>query len=346
MPLRKLLIYGGCHALVMRDLLSTLFPNDVAVTLLVNFQMIQKGQPFPYDTLREFDCVFYSPIENKGDYNTTHVVAACQALGVDVFCFPWLEWHGYCPDAAKGYFKNRFQWRYVGLAAAASSFDSFDRFADWAMEAYPDDATIDATFASSIAVLRSAEERYAMPIRVSDFILDHHRHSRLFLISDHPSLMLYLHVVVQILELIGLDGAARCAQLASQQEEPQWRWRTPIFPRVAERLDLRFDDTCWVDDEVVPGCSLDLRTYLLLYYFGDSVILGPIEAASNSQVSTDGGTCRVEPKTRLVAERLAGCADDARAEYRLIKVLSGCRMSIDRNHRFEIEKNQWRTAWG
>ncbi len=346
MPLRKLLIYGGCHALVLRDLLAMLFPDDIAATLLVNFELIRLGQPFPYDRLREYNCVFYSPIENRGDYNTVHLAEACRVLGVDAFCFPWLEWHGYCPDAAKGHFKNRFQWRYVGLAAAASSYDDFESFVEWAIEAYPDDATIDTTFANSIAKLRGAEERHAMPIRVSDFILEHHRHSRLFLISDHPSLAVYIHVLLQILDLVGLDGDVRCAQLADGQQEPQWRWRTPIFPRVTQRLDLRFAGTCWIDDDVVPGRSLDLRSYLLLYYYGNSVILGPKEAALISPLPTNGGSRRVEPTTRLVADRLADRADDAHAGYRLIEVLSGGRMPVERNQCFEIDMSQWRTAWG
>lgn len=346
MPLRKLLIYGGCHALVLRDMLAALFPEDVKVTLLVNFELIRLGQPFPYERLPDFDCVLYSPIENKADYNTEHLVEACSSLSIEAFCFPWLEWHGYCPDAAKGNFKHRFQWRYVGLAAAASSFDDFEKYADWAIESYPDDTTIDTTFAKSIAILREAEDRYAMPIRVSDFILEHYRHSRLFLISDHPSLAIYIHVLLQILDLIGLEGAAGCAQLASRQEEPQWRWRAPIFPRVAARLGLRFAGTCWIDDEVVPGRSIDLRSYLRLYYYGTSVILGPIGAASISPLSTKVSNHAVEQTTRLVADHLTRRGDDDHAEYRLIEVLSGRSVPIDQNQHFSIDKNQWRTAWG
>ena len=346
MRLRKVLLYGGCHALVLRDLLAAHFGDQVSATLLVNFELISSGRSFPYDDLRSYDVVLYSPIENKGDYNTIHLAEACRALGVEAVCFPWLEWHGYCPGAIKGQFKNRFQWRYPALVEAASSFDDFSTFVDWAIVEFPDDATIDASFATSTALLRASEARYDMQIRISDFILERHRYSRLFLISDHPSLTLYLHVLHQFLRIIGIDGAVRCARLAQDGEEPQWRWRTPILPRVAERLDLRFSDARWTDDDIVPGRSFDLRSYLLLYYHRDSVILGPIGAAATATLPSSGDERSVAPTTRLVADLLAIRDHRSRDEYRLLEVLSGGPMPLDRNQCFEIDRSQWRTAWG
>lgn len=347
MTLRKVLLYGGCHALVLRDLLTTYFGDRVAATLLVNFELIRKGAPFPYEELRGYDIVVYSPIENKGEYNTDHLVEACRATGVEAICFPWLEWHGYCPGATKGEFKNRFQWRYPALIEAASAFASFEAFVDWAIEAFPDDATIEAAFVASTAMLRSAEDRHDMPIRVSGFILEHHRQSRLFLISDHPSLSLYLHVLRQLLALIGIvDDGLVCERTARSAQEPQWRWRTPILPRVARRLALRFADMDWIDDEIVPGRTLDLRSYLLLYYHRGSVILGPIGDAETSLRSADGSERTVEPSIRLVADRLRDCTAPPRHGYRLLEELSGGAVPLERDLRFEIDDRQWRSAWG
>lgn len=344
MTLRKVLLYGGCHALVLRDLLTTVFGDRVAATLLVNFELIRTGVPFPYEELSRYDVVVYSPIENKGEYNTVHLVEACRAIGVEAIGFPWLEWHGYCPGASKGEFKNRFQWRYPALIEAASSFADFETFVEWAIECFPDDATIDAAFVGSTAMLRSAEDRHDMPIRVSDFILENHRKSRLFLISDHPSLALYLHVLRQLLALIGVADDGRLLERSVRDtEEPQWRWRTPILPRVAERLALRFADTAWIDDEIVPGRALDLRSFLLLYYHRGSVILGPI--GSDTSLRPVGGLERsVEPTTRLVADRLGD--GSSRDNYRLLEVLSGGAVPLERNQRFEIDDRQWRSAWG
>lgn len=351
MPLRKVLLYGGCHAVVLRDLLHAIFADRIAATVLVNFELIRSAQPFPYDRLKDFDAVFFSPIENKGEYNTVHLVEACRAIHVDAFCFPWLEWHGYCPGASKAIFKNRFQWRYGGLAEAAASFDDFETFVEWAIAAYPDDATIDAVFARSTAMQRDAERRHDMQVRISDFVLEHHRYSRLFLISDHPSLALYSHVLHQMLHLLDIDGAAACTRLARDGVEPQWQWRTPIFPRVAERLDLRFSDTRWIDEDIVPGRSVDLRSYLTLYFYPESVILGPIGSAEIAPLAPVGIARSVEPGTRLVADRLPDHVRSIRHEpsrdgYRLLEVLSGEPMPLERDQLFEIDDNQWRTSWG
>lgn len=346
MTLRKVLLYGGCHALVLRDLFLTHFADSVAATLLINFEIIREERPFPYEQLKDYDAVFYSPIENKGTYNTVYLAEACRTMGVEAFCFPWLEWHGYCPGATKGEFKNRFQWRYPALVEAAATFDDFQGFAEWAVEAFPDDTVIDACFSKSLMKLRQSEECHDMAIRVSDFIVEHHRESRLFLVSDHPSLAIYLHVLQQMLALLGMQGDSARDRLMGDEFEPQWRWRTPIFPRVADRLGLGFDDTCWVDDEVVPDRSLDLRSYLLLYYHSDSVILGPIGDAGIAPLPSDGAERRVEPSTRLVADRLRGHPDLARHQYRLLEVLSGGAMPLACDQRFEIDDRQWRSAWG
>ena len=345
MSLRKVLLYGGCHALVLRDLFTSIFADKVTATLLVNFDLIRSGRSFPYDQLSDYDVVFYSPIENKGDYNTEHVVEASRAAGVAAFCFPWLEWHAYCPGAIKGDFKNRFQWRYQDLAEIASSFSDFDDFVGYVSEDYPSDQVIDENFTRSLARLRESEERHSMAIRVSDFILDNYRLSRLFLISDHPSLTLYAHVLQQMLRSLDIEAADRCAGLPGTREEPQWRWRTPIFPRVARRLGLQFSDTRWVDDEIVPGRNLDLRSYLLLYYHGDSVILGPIADASIMPLGF-GRERPVEVTTRLIADPLTIRDRDFRSEYRLVGVLSGEVIPVERQQRFQIDSRQWRYAWG
>lgn len=346
MRLRRVLLYGGCHALVLRDLLTTHFDDRVIATLIVNFELIRSGRPFPYEELRNYDVVIYSPIENKGEYNTIHLAEAGREMGIQTICFPWLEWHGYCPGARKGEFKHRFQWRYPALADAASSFRNFSDFVDWVVEEFPDDATVDANFSMSTALLRASEARYDMQVRVSDFILEHYRDTRLFLISDHPSLALYLHVLRQILELVGIADAGLLARLARDGEEPQWRWRTPILPRVAQRLALRFSDTRWIDDDIVPGRSLDLRSYLLLYYHRDSVILGPVGASATATLPTSGAERLLEPNTRLVADPTAVHDHREREEYRLLEVLSGETTLLERDQCFEIDRSQWRTAWG
>ena len=44
----KLLLYGGCHALRLRDHIHAGCPGEVACTLIVHFDLIRSGAPFPY----------------------------------------------------------------------------------------------------------------------------------------------------------------------------------------------------------------------------------------------------------------------------------------------------------
>ena len=341
MSVLKILLYGGCHALVLRDLFEDVVDqNVVEISLLINFHLISSGQPFPYERLEWCDVLIYSPIENKGDYNTDLLLERCQAAQVQALCFPWMEWHGYCPGAFKGVFKGRFQWYYPKLAELAEQFDRFGSFVDYVFAHFPSDDVIDRSVARSSGKLASSEDRHNMPIRIADFIKASFRDSRLFLISDHPSLTLYLHVLGQIFDHLGLPRLREPSCV-----EPQWRWRTPIFPRVAERLGLRFTDTSWVDDELVPGCTSSIESYLSLYFHKDSVILGPLDAPE-SIFGTELLPQRtpVGRTTRIVASPLTK-SDGRYGEYVCLETLSGPEIALEPDTRFAIDTSQWRSTW-
>ena len=319
------LLYGGCHALVLRDYLEAACPGEIACTLIVNFELIRSGAPFPYDALRGFDAVVYSPIENKGAYNTSHLDDACRRLGLLAIRYPWLEWHGYCPGAAKGTFAGRVQWFYPALAAEAAGFaGSFEAFCDQVIACFPDDRTIDACLETSTAHLRAAEQRHDTSFSVCAHILAGYRAQQLFLVPDHPGRQLYGAVLLRILERLGMapaDAVRRLARLPPG--EPQGRWRTPIFPRVAQRLGLAFADGGWVDDEAVPGRAVDLRTYLRFYFHPGSTVLAP-----RGEVRDPALRVLAQPLEEgyLMLDVLAGAAAGA---------LPGCR----------VASAQWRAAW-
>ena len=338
----KILLYGGCHALVLRDLFETLFDSaDVELQLLINFHLIASAQPFPYERLNWCDVFIYSPIENKGEYNTDLLLERCHASDATPLCFPWMEWHGYCPGAVKGVFKGRFQWYYPALIALAERFERFGPFMDHVVANFPANDVIDQTFAVSGGKLASSEARHEMPVRISGFIETFYRSSRLFMISDHPSLILYLHVLDQISERVGLR---RRHEL--QRDEPQWRWRTPILPKVAERLRLSFTDTGWVDDELIPNRTLSLETYLGLYFHQDSVILGPVDDADlRIGRTTRPVKASTDPSTRIVASPLAREDCGHLDRYLCRETLSGPEIVLPPNAEFEIDKRKWRSTW-
>ncbi len=270
----KILLYGGCHAQVLRDYLQLAFSDEIDCSLIINFELIRSGAPFPAETLGRYDHVVFSPIENKGDYNTNHLVDLCRRLGIATICFPWMEWHGYCPGAVKGTFKNRFGWFYPSLVERASAFKGdLDDFHDEIVANFPDHETIDRVMDVSTAHLRAAEQRWDMPFSLADTILAEFKNSRLFLVSDHPSRFCYLQLLQSILEMAGFDRSEILKRFATiPLGEPQEHWRTPIFPRVARRLDLRFEDVTWRDDDVPSGSRPSLRDYLSLYHYRGSVV--------------------------------------------------------------------------
>lgn len=343
--MKRILIYGGCHALILRDMLLQILPDgSVQIELLINFHLIKSALPFPYEGLINFDVVIYSPIENKDEYNTSILRQHCRDLGVRCLCFPWLEWHGYCPGAVKGIFKGRFQWHYPQLLAIAADFERFDTFYDHVSARFPDNEVIDHGLEYTTALLRASECRHEMDIRTADYITDHFRASRLFLISDHPSRDVYLHVLAQLLDLLALEAIADLAKLPSG--EPQWRWRTPILPKVAQALGLAFSDPLWVDDELVPGTGWDLRTYLSLYFYPRSVILGPIDHARIfvREPSLDESET-MDGVTRLFAYPAADLSGDGLEDYTLLETLSGRRPAVGPHARFAIKPDQWRSTW-
>lgn len=287
----RILLYGGCHALVLRDYLQHAFADRFECTLIVNFELIGSGEAFPYSSLDRFDAVLFSPIENKVGYNTTDLVEACGRRGVLPLCFAWMEWHGYFPGAVKGVFNGRFRWHYPGLVErAANHVGGLDAFCDEVIASFPDDATVDAVAEASTARVRAAERRHGIVPAMSDYILRDHRAHRLFLVPDHPSRRYYVHLLRAILPRLGVDEAdVERGLSALPAHEPQWRWRMPIFPRVAQRLGLECADTDWIDDEIFPGRTLDLRSYLEQYAPAESRAFGPlrtsrVEAAVTSEL--------------------------------------------------------------
>jgi hypothetical protein len=261
----KILFYGGCHAAIMRHRFKEFVRQPIEADCLVNFQLIASGRPFPYEELARYDCVAFSPIENSGEYNTGGLIEFCRKAGIQTVSYPWLEWHGYCPAATKGDFLGHIEWFYPDLLRKRAEFRTFQDFTEFVVGQFPDDQVIDSVIEMSSAFLAASEERNNTDVRISSFIRDEFQKSRLFLISDHPSTTLYLHVMAKLAKAIGVDFDR---ERGNVEDDAQWQWeeRTPIFPRVKERLGLQFDDPLWRSHSRIPDVTLSLEKYLRLYF--------------------------------------------------------------------------------
>lgn len=337
----KILFYGGCHAIIMRHRFNEFVRQPIEADCLVNFQLIASGRPFPYEELTRYDCIVFSPIENKGEYNTDGLVEYCLRAGIQTVSYPWLEWHGYCPTATKGDFLGHVQWFYPDLLRRSAEFGIFSDFVESVIDAFPDDRAIDDIKEKSSAHLAAMEERNKTDVRISPFIRNEFRKSRLFLISDHPSTTLYLRVMAELANAMDVDFDEERGNVEDYAQQWQWEERTPIFPRVKERLGLQFDDPTWRSNSKFPGATLSLEKYLRLYfhYAGEiatsrnATFLMPRASAAHAQP--------VDAGVRFVVDRVAMSEARGLQCVKIIANLEGEIIEPAGDHEFFINAEDW-----
>lgn len=306
----NLLIYGGCHAAILKALIDDLGPPDRhTVDALINFQLIASGQPFPYEDLARYDAVLFSPIENKGSYNTIHLVQACADAGVAAIGFPWLEWRGYTPTAVKGEFWGQRQWFFPDLFELRPDFAIFKAFAAFVRAEYPSNRTILSNSRYSTKMLVELENRNECPIRISSLIEERFRDRRLFITPDHPSIVVYRSVIEQAERILGTRLVTRWPEA---MPEPQTEERTPMLPRVEACHDLRFTDPYWRATNQ-PARNVDLDAYLALYFFHDGHELATARCSTRifgkPRMATAPEPIEIPPDTRVLIRR-SGAAED------------------------------------
>jgi hypothetical protein len=226
----NVLFYGGCHAPALERLFRAAAIGWHRFASLKNYELINAGKPFPYGRLKGFDAVVYSPIRNKSDWNTSHLVERCAEQGILTLSFPWLQWNGYFPGV-------------VELEGRAPHLWSYNRFVDGAAEG--------GTAAYLLELARSAEAFSPLPHRdwslsileeheagvdlpISSFVRANYKAQRLFWTPNHPTLPLYRFVMQAIAERLGIR-----LKRSPHLKEPH-KDSLIILPGVAEALELTF----------------------------------------------------------------------------------------------------------
>lgn len=207
---------------------------DFSCASLINYQLIDSAKDFPYDILQNYDAVVYSPILNKGVFNTSFLEERCDALGIKRVSYPWLQWGGYYPGAEK---RPHVDWAYADLIRARRGHSSFAGFKDWALSQWLSADEIRARFEQTTRHLREHEERSGTDVRVCDFIMDTHRARQLFVTPDHPSVELYRYVFKEICDRLGVALDPAFNALTAQFHDEHL---LPILPMTAEALGLEF----------------------------------------------------------------------------------------------------------
>jgi hypothetical protein len=293
----RVLFYGGCHAEALRRLFARYVRGLEDVRALTNYRLIRGGHPVPYDAMRGFDWVIFSPILNKEQYNTSHLEADLGAHGVRLLRFPWLQWNGYFPGLDQKGPPWLSGWWYSALETLAAESPTFEHFAEQVFDGTALGEAALRELETTTSWLRRLEAGTDVP--VSGYVLDNFRRERLFLTPNHPSTALYRHVVLQIAAALGLqvDPSIHHTRLEAQEG-----LQVPILPSVARALDLRFQAGDFEHKYALGGEILPLSAFLRLHYSKADIRVA--EARTNTRIGRDLGTAEGEALTVKRGERL------------------------------------------
>jgi len=229
-------------------------------TALQNYELIGSGTPFPFDRLTSLDAVVYSPIRNKGEWNTSILQEKCDALGVRTVSYPWLQWNGYFPDVGDA--PAPHHWTYNRLAQMAQSGATLDEMRDLARD--PDG--FDPINYLEYAFKALSEHESDLDFQIGEFIRRHYQEHRLFWTPDHPTLALYAHVQKRIAQQLGIwiNGFAR-------HDEPHSD-ALIILPGVEQSLGLKFEGPVYRLEGATTPADLDQFLALTSHLFSEQAL--------------------------------------------------------------------------
>lgn len=264
----KLLIYGGCHAEAFKRILDKYALSAVEADIIKNYKLIGTRKPFPYESLRNYDCILFNPILNQGEYNTTYIEEYCKARGIRFFKYPWLQWGGYWPTPMKRTWGVNREWGLFHLKELAercaqqfqfcSAEQQFDVYYESLFQGLNFRGLMEQEVEKTTRLLQQREQEGRVDFPISSFILENFRQKPLFLTPDHPSTELYKFVVRHVGSALNLrlDPSFEASRI-----EVQEGIRTPILPGVAEVLELRFQAADWGNHEFLGEGYYSLRDY-------------------------------------------------------------------------------------
>ena len=271
----KILFYGGCHAIIMKRIFEENSFGDHEFAALQNYKLISRCEPFPFEKYSEFDAIVFSPVTRK-EYSTDILINFCTENGILPVSYPWVQWQSLYPFASKGRFLGGTSWRYD------LTFDGLnDLGPDGVIRRCTGsdlDESIFSNFEISHRKLLDFEERFDTKIRISEFIIENYKTTRLFLTPDHPTQALYCYLVERIAACLGIQISSN---FFYSGQEPQAGIKLPLIPRVSDVLDLSYRDADYENNTAFGSTVLSWSDYVSLYTDEDAVIL---QASNTTQV--------------------------------------------------------------
>lgn len=265
----RILFYGGCHSGIFKRVFGRFGLGAHDYEWLVNYELIRRGEPFPWDWVSQFDWVVYSPINNPG-YATSELVSFCDARNIKHLSYPWLQWNGYHPGLRKDVFLGGTGWvngRIRETAAASADFEAFYR-----KVSEPDflHDFIKQNRDDSLNRISYEENYHEVDIRLFDLISKQYKERRLFFTPDHPSTYTYKYCIDIISQMIGIS-LEKSFYFSGQ--ELQDIDREPIIPSVVSALELKFFDADYKCERLFGSDNISWKEYIKLYESIGTVVL-------------------------------------------------------------------------
>lgn len=257
----KVLLYGGCHAGVIKELLLRYCDEISQCDIITNYVLIGAGMPFPYDRIHQYDAVIYSPILNKGEYNTAYLREYCLKANVLPICYPWLQWNGYHPEAKK---YPHVDWLYKFWSQPKSQLSSIESFVnlDIAEEMRDYDFLKNAIVTTDH--MREQEKFASSDVKIADFVIENYKNELLFLTPDHPAAVVYRELLSQIASVAGVKILEQCFSGFEQFHPEQL---LPIIPYIADRININFHQTSYKCAPALGHRYFDLLDLKKIIYF-------------------------------------------------------------------------------
>ncbi|CAM4262980.1 hypothetical protein COAQ111491_13770 [Comamonas aquatilis] len=267
----NVLIYGGCHAEVIRRSLEKYALGEHKFQKIVNFSLIASRVSFPYDILKNIDLVVFNPIHNKGEWNTLHLEEYCFVNGVRLIKYPWLQWGGYWPHAAQRRWGDVKEWSIPLIRKESEKYESIsENYCSIFNEGVISQAA-SGWLDKTTQFLRDAEKRGSVDISIVDWVYGRYKEKRLFQTPDHPCTELYKYVIGNIASAAGLTLDKSFFHISA---ELQPGVMTPILPNVASALHLNFTGGEWRHDEIWGDSELTLRDFVDSHFRKSPLLLG------------------------------------------------------------------------
>ncbi len=197
--MRTIVIYSNCQCRGIQAVLE-LFLNSVGEQaefhLMENYKLIEEQVVIDRDLLARADVFIYQPIDPRYGALSTDFLRSLLAPHCVQIAFPYVYNSAYWIFYLEGFgFRgadiiHTLKEKGIGLETVLQLF--YQKRLDFGLE---------QRFADSIAMLQQKER--LCDVKASDFILANYRKHKLFLTQNHPSTAVYVHLVNQMLIILG-----------------------------------------------------------------------------------------------------------------------------------------------